>query len=69
MSFSLISYRGFPGVILRFYFKTRPAPKVYKRNVYGYPIRHYEEVMRWMVKVSASPYFGNEDVTQPYISR
>lgn len=46
------SCQGFPGVILRFYFKTRPAPKVYKRNLYVYPISHYEQVMRWMVSVS-----------------
>lgn len=63
MALSLISYPGFPGVILRFYFKTRPAPKVYKRNVYVYPIRHYEEVMRWMVKVKISHYCGYENIT------
>lgn len=55
------SYRGFPGIVLRFYFKTRPAPKVYKRNVYIYPIEHYEKVMRWMVSVSISLYSAYED--------
>lgn len=62
MSVLLISYLGFPGVVLRFYFKTRPAPKVYKRNVYVYPISHYEEVMRWMVSVSVFHCSGQEDI-------
>ncbi|KAH7124350.1 FAD binding domain protein [Dactylonectria macrodidyma] len=43
---------GFPAIVTRFFFKTRPLAKVYKRNAYIWPIDKYEVVMRWLVSLT-----------------